>query len=149
VVDDNQLGPQQGGAQLAAPAIPNSSQAVSPATITTVAVPSAVEKDAEAVAVSLQHRVGAWLYQIYQSNKILFYTIIPVMGVVYLVIKYHDILIDLLLGSAKQLATQAQAKDAQLAAQAGATKSQADALVTQAQQAPAQEKPVPDDWYNK
>ena len=123
--------------------------AVGPPAMTASVTSSAVEKDVETAAVSLQHRVGAWLYQIYQSNKILFYTIIPVMGVVYLAIKYHDILIDLLLGSAKQLATQAQAKDAQLAAQADATKSQADALVTQAQQAPAQEKPVPNDWYNK
>jgi len=111
--------------------------------------PSAIEKDTVAVESSLQAKVGSWLKDVYSQNKLLFYTIIPLAGIIYLVLKFHNILIDLLLGGAKQEITQAQQTDAKLAQQADATKSQADALVQQADSLSTQQPPVDPNWDKK
>lgn len=98
---------------------------------------------------SLQDKIGNWLKDVYNSNKILFYTVIPVMGLIYLVIKFHNIIIDFLLGNAKQLMQDAQAKDATLKSQADASKAAADALVAKADAEPSLQKPVDEDWNKK
>lgn len=98
---------------------------------------------------SLQDRIGDWLKQTYDSNKILFFSVGLVVGLAFLALKYHNLLINILLGSSKELLQQEKEKDATLAAQADKTKAAGDALVTKAQNEPNNEKPVPDDWYKK
>jgi hypothetical protein len=106
----------------------------------------AVENQAKAV---LGPVVSTWLHDFYDTNKWLFYTVIPLAVILMLVIKFHDILIALLLGDAKQLSAQAVKNDASLAAQAQQSTAQGDALVQKAQNETKQEQPVPDDWYKK
>jgi hypothetical protein len=101
------------------------------------------------VSKSLQDRLGDWLKNAYETNKLVFFTAGLVIGVIFLAIKYHDILIDILLGSAKQIDKDALSKEASLKQQADKTKLEADALVAKAQAAPGEEKPVPDDWFKK
>lgn len=113
------------------------------------AAPSKVEQTAVAIESSLQDKVGNWLKDVYNSNKILFYTIIPIMGIIYLVIKFHNIIIDFLIGNSKDILKDATEKDAKLAQQADATKAQADALVKTANDLPKQEAPVDQDWDKK
>lgn len=110
---------------------------------------SAVDTEAKAVATSLQDRIGNWLKDVYDSNKFLFYTIIPVMGLIYVVIKYHNLLIDILVKSSGQELKQEQATDNKLAQQANTAKAQADALTQQANNLPKQEGPVDPDWDKK
>jgi hypothetical protein len=98
---------------------------------------------------SLQTKLGNWLKDVYSSNKILFYTVIPVMGIIYGVIKYHNLLINFLISNSKNILQSQQNQDAQAAAQAAATQKQADDLVTKADSLPGQEQPVNDDWYTK
>jgi hypothetical protein len=103
----------------------------------------------QVAAKSLQDRVESWLKDIYSTNKILFYTIIPLMGIIFLIIKYHNLIIDLLLGTSKEILKQEQQKDLTLAAQAQQQEAAGDALVQKAQNEPKQEQPVPDDWFKK
>src|SRR5579863_6571240 len=97
-------------------------QAVAPTAPAQPAVATAVENEVKA---TLGQAASSWLKDFYDTNKWLFYTVLPLAVIIMLVIKFHDILIDLLLGSAKNLNTQALKKDATLAAQANQTKSQA------------------------
>lgn len=108
-----------------------------------------VAQEAVAVKDSLQTKLGNWLKDIYNSNKFLFYTIIPLMGIIYLIIKFHQAIIDLLVGSSKELLKDQQAKDAEMAKQADAAKSAADALVKDADSLPGKQPPVTPDWDKK
>jgi hypothetical protein len=108
-----------------------------------------VATDVASVESSLQTRIKNWLDDVYNSNKFLFYTVIPLVGLIYLVIKYHNLLISLLIKNSKSVLTDQQAADAQAAQQAAATTAAADALVQQADNLPSQQPPVDEDWYNK
>lgn len=98
---------------------------------------------------SLQEKIGDWLKKTYETNKVLFFTAGLVIGLIFLAIKYHNLIIDILIGSAKELNKEALKKDAELAVQANKTKSEADALVDKAKSESSKEKPVPDDWFKK
>lgn len=98
---------------------------------------------------SLQERLGEWLGHAYETNKLVFFTAGIVLGALYLAIKYHQLLIDLLLGSAKELNKEALAKDAALKTQADKTKSEGDAMVAKANNEGKDNPPVNDDWFKK
>jgi len=65
------------------------------------------------------------------------------------VLKFRDILIDILINSAKNVEKNANKKDEKLASQEADLKTQADAQVQKAQDEPKKETPVDDDWYKK
>jgi hypothetical protein len=66
-----------------------------------------------------------------------------------IVVKFRDIMIDLLINSAKRVDKNAQKQDSKLADQEAQLKQQADAAVQQAADEPQKEEPVTDDWYKK
>lgn len=74
---------------------------------------------------------------------------IILIGILAVVVKFRDILIDLLLNSGKRVEKNAQAKDAKLATQESDLKTQADALVVQAANEPKKEEVVDENWYKK
>jgi len=85
------------------------------------------------------------LIDLFDKEKGLF--ILIAVGVV--VVKFRDILISLLVGSAKRVEDNAIKQDAKLASQENTANTQADALVVQAQQEPSKEQNVDKDWYKK
>jgi hypothetical protein len=97
---------------------------------------------------SVEKRIKNWLNDIYNQNKFLFYTVIPLVGLVYLVIKYHNIIINLLIRNSKDILQQQETQDQNLANQANADKQAADNLVNQANNPPPQ-GPVDPDWDKK
>jgi len=65
------------------------------------------------------------------------------------VVKFRDIMLDVLINSAKRVDKNAQKQDSKLADQETQLKQQADAEVQQAQQDAPKDGPVSDDWYKK
>jgi len=72
-----------------------------------------------------------------------------IFGALILIIKFRDILIDILVNSGKNIEKNAENKDGKLAAQENQANQQANDLVKKAEQLPSQEQPVDDDWYKK
>lgn len=72
-----------------------------------------------------------------------------IFGALILIVKFRDILIDILVSSANREMTDAKKQDASLAADENKANAQADELVKKAAEEPAKEKPVDDDWYKK
>src|SRR5271165_2767383 len=70
-------------------------------------------------------------------------------GALILTIKFRDIIIDLLVSSAKRIFTKAQSQNSQLQQQENTANAQADQLVKEAQQLPSTEKPISEDWYKE
>lgn len=70
-------------------------------------------------------------------------------GALILIVKFRDVLIDILVASAKSLLKDTKAKDAVLANEEQKAKDDADALVRKAKEEPLKEQPVDDDWYKK
>lgn len=66
-----------------------------------------------------------------------------------LFVKFRDILIDILINSAKRVKDDADKKDQKLSTEETQLKQQADAAVQDAQNESKKEKPVTDDWYKK
>lgn len=91
-------------------------------------------------------KIEAWLKGLYDSNKILFYTVIPLLGLVLLAIKFRTILINLLVSNSRDILTTEEKTDAGLAQQAQQTKQEADDAVKQGDQEASKEPPVDDDW---
>lgn len=153
MIDDSSVGqaPQVtvDSASLAPQTPPSITQMAATPQVTVQVNPPTAVAAVVAPATSLQQKIQAWLRDVYNSNKVLFYCVIPVVGLLVLAIKYHDLIIDVLLGTSKGILKQEQQKDAALAQQAGQEQAAGDALVQQAQQAPSQEKPVNQDWYKQ
>ena len=82
---------------------------------------------------------------VWTNNKIFFI----IFGVVLLVIKFRNVIIDLLLSSAKQIEADAKKEDSKLASQENQANTEADKLVQQAQEEPAKQPPVDVNWYKK
>ena len=108
-----------------------------------------VNAEVTAVVSSLQSKLKAWLKSVYAQNKFLFFTVIPVMGLIYLIIKFHNILINLILGDAQQEVNREEQKDQNLANKANADAQQANNLANQANNLPSQEGPVGPNWDEK
>lgn len=66
-----------------------------------------------------------------------------------LIVKFRDILVDILISGAKREEAAAKKEDSKLADQENQLKQQADQAVLDAQNEPSKEKPVDDDWYKK
>jgi ribosomal protein L12E/L44/L45/RPP1/RPP2 len=94
-------------------------------------------------------KIIAWLEQVYSSNKILFYSVIPLLGILLAVIKFRNILITLLIKNSKDILTNAEKTDAGLAQQANQNKQQADQAAQQGDQEASKEPPTEDDWNQK
>lgn len=97
----------------------------------------------------MDDKIIAWLKNLYESNKILFYTVIPLMGVIVLVIKFREILINILVKSSRDTLKKAEDTDKTLDEQATKSKQQADDLVKQADSEPSNEGSVDPDWDKK
>jgi hypothetical protein len=80
---------------------------------------------------------------IWDKDKGLFFLV----AVAALVVKFRDILLDILISGAKREETAAKKKDQTLASQENDLKAQADDMVKKAQEEPSNQKPVTDDWY--
>jgi hypothetical protein len=91
-------------------------------------------------------KIEAFLKDLYDQNKIFFYTVVPLLGIVLLVIKFRNILINLLVKNSKDILTSAEKTDAGLAQQAQQTKQEADKAVQQGDQEASKEPSVDDDW---
>lgn len=91
-------------------------------------------------------KIEAWLKNLYDTNKILFYTVIPLLGLILLAIKFRHILIDLIVGDSKGILKDEQKIDTSLKEQADKTKQEADDAVQQGDQEASKEPPVDDDW---
>jgi hypothetical protein len=65
------------------------------------------------------------------------------------IVKFRDIIIDLMINSAKRVDKNAHTQDTKLADQETDLKQQADAAVQQAQQDAPKDGPISDDWNKK
>jgi hypothetical protein len=70
-------------------------------------------------------------------------------GIVIFIVKFRNLLIDLLVSNANNTVTKADKKDASLAATESKDNAQADQLVQQAKEETAKEQPVDVNWYKK
>lgn len=68
-------------------------------------------------------------------------------GGLILIVKFRDVLIDILVSSSKKLLQDTKDKDTVLAGEEQKAKDDANALVQKAKEEPLKEKPVDDDWY--
>lgn len=91
-------------------------------------------------------KIEAYLKDLYNSNKIIFYTVVPLLGLALLAIKFRHILISLIVGDSKTILKDAQDTDTTLAAKANKAKQEADDAVEQGNQEASKEGPVDDDW---
>jgi hypothetical protein len=91
-------------------------------------------------------KIEAWLKQLYDSNKFVFYTVIPLLGIILLSIKFRNILIDLLVKNSRSELESAETTDAALAQQAEQNKQEADKLSQEASQLPSQEGQTDSNW---
>lgn len=82
---------------------------------------------------------------IWDSGKGFFFA----AGILILIVKFRDIIIDILLNSAKRLFSNATKKDAVLDNQETKDNNAANALVDQANKLPSNETPTSDDWNKK
>lgn len=70
-------------------------------------------------------------------------------GALILIVKFRDVLIDILVSSSKKLLQDTKDKDKVLVNEENKAKDDAAALVQKAKDEPLKEKPVDDDWYKK
>lgn len=94
---------------------------------------------------SFQDKLKMDAKDLWNNHKIFFI----VFGLLVLIYKFRDILIDLLIAGGKREMESAKDKDGQLAGQENQAKTEADKLVEQAKQEPSKETPVDDNWYKK
>lgn len=80
-------------------------------------------------------------------SKYNIFLIIP--AAILLIIKYRDLIIDILLNSSKRVEDKAKKEDSKLATEENQAKTQADELVKKAAEEPSKEQPVSEDWYLK
>jgi len=94
---------------------------------------------------ALWAKIKATVSDLWDKDKGIF-LLIAIAG---LIVKFRDIIIDLLINSAKNVEKSANKQDVKLATQENDAKAQADQAVQQAAAEPAKEEPVTDDWYKK
>lgn len=82
---------------------------------------------------------------IWDKDKGIFFLV----ALVALIVKFRDLIIDILVNSAKRVKENADKKDEKLAAEEIDLKKQADQAVQDAQNEPSKQQPVDDDWYKK
>src|ERR1035437_2398125 len=83
--------------------------------------------------------------ELWEKDKVF----VIVFGLLILIVKFKDVLISLLVASAKRTVEDAQKKDATLATQESQANTQADALVQKAKDEASKETPVGTDWHKK
>lgn len=120
------------------PAAPPSAPAAPPAPAPTPTVAQEVKAEAEKT-------FSAILKDMWSKYGILFILV----GIGLLIAKFGDIATSLLAAASKKDVENAQKTDAQLKSQEDAANQQADALVKKADELPAQQGTVTDDWYKK
>ena len=91
-------------------------------------------------------KIKAWLEQLYESNKIIFYVVVPLAGLILLAYQFRNILIDLLVKSSKDELKTSEKTDTTLATQAAQTQQEADKDVAAGNAETSKEPPVGDDW---
>ena len=72
-----------------------------------------------------------------------------IFGLLVLIVKFREILIDILVKSTKDTMNDATKKDDKLKTEEDQAKAAADKLVEDAKNEPSKEKPVDDDWFKK
>ncbi len=82
---------------------------------------------------------------LWNNHKVFF----VIFGALLLIVKFRDVLIDLLVSSAKNTLEDAKKEDGKLEGEENRAKSDADKLVQAAKEEPLKEKPVDADWYKK
>lgn len=120
------------------PAAPPSAPAAPPAPAPTPTVAQEVKAEAEKT-------FSAILKDMWSKYGILFILV----GIGLLIAKFGNIATSLLAAASKKDVENAQKTDAQLKSQEDAANQQADALVKKADELPAQQGTVTDDWYKK
>lgn len=95
--------------------------------------------------ISIQDKLKLDAKTLWNEHKLFFI----IFGALVLLVKFRDIAIDLLVSGGKKELTQAHQQDAGLAAQESAANTAANQLIQQAQQEPAKEGAVNDDWNKK
>jgi hypothetical protein len=94
---------------------------------------------------ALWAKIKATVSDLWDKDKGIFILI----AIAALIVKFRDIIIDILVQSSKNVQDKAEKKDAQLASQESDAKAQADQAVADAAAEPAKQEPVTDDWYKK
>lgn len=97
----------------------------------------------------MDDKIKAFLTNLYNSNKLIFYVVVPVCGLILLAYEFRTILINILVKNSKDILTSEEKTDAGLAQQAQQTKQEADQAVQQGDQEASKEPPVGDDWDQK
>lgn len=92
---------------------------------------------------SLWQRLKTQVTDLWDKDKGIFLLI----AIAAVIVKFRDILLDLLINSAKRVDQNAQKQDSKLANQETQLKQQADAAVQQAAKDAPKDGPVSDDWY--
>lgn len=82
---------------------------------------------------------------LWNNHKVFF----VVFGLLVLIVKFREVLINILISSAKKTMEEAKKEDANLSSQENQAKADADALVKKAQEEPSKEQPVDADWFKK
>lgn len=90
-------------------------------------------------------KLNSSISELWAKDKIF----LVVFGILILIVKFRDVIIDILLKSAKTEMDQAGKKDEKLAQQENQAKEDAAALVQKSKEEPLQNKPVTEDWNKK
>jgi zona occludens toxin (predicted ATPase) len=94
---------------------------------------------------SFQDKLKMDAKSLWNDHKLFFI----VFGVLVLIVKFRDILIDILVSSSKSTMEDAKKEDAKLSTQENQAKADADKAVQDAKDEPAKQTPVTDDWFKK
>lgn len=94
---------------------------------------------------SFQDKMQMDAKELWADHKIFFI----IFGVLLIVVKFRDLIIDILVSSAKRTVDSAKKEDSQLAKQEGDASKAADDLVAKANSEAGKEQPISDDWNKK
>lgn len=94
---------------------------------------------------ALWARINQPLVDMWNKDKIF----LVIFGVVILIIKFHSILINLIVNNSKKLLAKTVAKDAVLAKEENAANTSADEYVKKAEDEPKKATTVDENWYKK
>lgn len=94
------------------------------------------------------------LKSLWANNRVLFFILLPLIIVVVLVFTFRDLVLALLIGSARKVSDEAKKQDDQLKTQADTAKSQSDVAKAQADQIDKtiqdrKEGDISEDWNKK
>jgi len=99
----------------------------------------------EAKLKALWAKLNTDISELWASSKIF----VILFGVVILIIKFHDLLMSLIVADSKSIENSAVKQDAVLSKQENAANTAADKLVSDAQKLPSTEGGITDDWNKK